>query len=161
MNINWRKRLTKTLMEMYIGERDDGTANNTFYRLGWIDGRIGDPDERITERVESLSIQLTDLWTQLLRPAFAITVNLAVLNAITGPRRTAQVGAYMVACTAVMNAPWLVPNFRKSKREEFALEGKLRKAHNTLIENTGACARAREFDGADFDVVAFRTSSLD
>ena len=149
LNIGWRKRLTKTLMDSYIGGAEEGNdANNTFYRLSWIDGRISDPDERITEQVEALSIQLTDLWTQLLRPAFAITFNLGMLASITGAKRTAQVSCYMLATSIVMNSPSLVPNFRKSKRQEFALEGKLRKAHNILIENTESVAF---FGGGDVE----------
>jgi len=77
LNLEWRRRLTEYLMNIYL-------SGNIFYDIKNRDSRIKDPDERIAEQVEQLSIAVTDLWTALLKPAFDIMFNTVMLYRALG-----------------------------------------------------------------------------
>ena len=103
LNLEWRRRLTEYLMDLYF-------KKNTFYDVKNQDDRISDPEERITEQVEALSVSLTDLWTSLLRPAFDISFNLIVLYRTVGSAGVFGVGTYMTLSALALR--YVIPNFR-------------------------------------------------
>jgi len=131
LNLEWRRRLTKYLMDLYFNA-------NTFYDVKNHDSRISDPDERITEQVEQLSIALTDLWTALLKPAFDIGFNTLMLYRTLGVSGVTYTSGYMVAGFMAMR--YLIPNFRQLQKNEYALEGRFRFIHNRIIEHTESIA---------------------
>jgi ABC-type uncharacterized transport system fused permease/ATPase subunit len=89
LNLEWRRRLTEYLMDIYF-------SGNIFYDIKNRDSRIKDPDERISEQVEQLSIALTDLWTALLKPAFDILFNTVMLYRALGASGVGLTTGYMV-----------------------------------------------------------------
>ncbi|KAH9249815.1 hypothetical protein BASA81_012410 [Batrachochytrium salamandrivorans] len=109
-----------------------------FYDVKNLDNRIADPDERITEQVEELSIALTDLWTALLKPAFDIAFNTVMLYRALGVQGVALTSGYMVIGTLLMR--FVIPNFRALKRQEFDLEGRFRFVHTRLSVHTESVA---------------------
>jgi len=131
LNLEWRKRLTTYLMDLYF-------KGNTFYDIKNHDERITDPDERIGEQVEALSIALTELWTSLLKPAFDISFNSVMLYRTLGTSGVTYTTGYMLGGLFVMR--YVVPNFRKLRREEMNLEGRFRFVHNRLAEHTESIA---------------------
>ncbi|GBG25510.1 ABC transporter ATP-binding protein [Hondaea fermentalgiana] len=131
LNMAWRSRLTKALMDLYF-------KSNVFYDVQNHDTRIDDPDERIAEQVETLSISLTELWTSLLKPAFDITFNSIMLYRVVGAGGMTYVIGYMGGAAAVMR--FIVPNFRAIQRKEFELEGRFRAVHNRLTVHTESVA---------------------
>jgi len=131
LNLEWRKRLTKYLMDLYF-------TGNTFYNIKNQDNRISDPEERITEQVEQLSISLTDLWTNLLKPAFDISFNSVMLYRTLGASGILYTSGYMLGGLVAMR--FLVPNFRAIRKTEMDLEGKFRFVHTRLIDHTESIA---------------------
>lgn len=131
LNLEWRKRLTSYLMDKWF-------HLNTFYDVKNHDDRIADPDERLTEQVETLSISLTELWTSLLKPAFDIAFNSVMLYRTLGSRGVTYTTGYMVGGLLVMR--FVVPNFRKIRREEMDLESRFRFVHTRLVEHTESIA---------------------
>eukprot|EP00512_Aurantiochytrium_limacinum_P013995 CAMPEP_0171572062 /NCGR_PEP_ID=MMETSP0961-20121227/3878_1 /TAXON_ID=87120 /ORGANISM="Aurantiochytrium limacinum, Strain ATCCMYA-1381" /LENGTH=1321 /DNA_ID=CAMNT_0012126795 /DNA_START=328 /DNA_END=4290 /DNA_ORIENTATION=+ len=131
LNVAWRARLTKALMDLYF-------QGNVFYDVQNHDTRIDDPDERISEQVEALSISLTELWTSLLKPAFDISFNTYMLYRVVGAGGMTYVVGYMGGAAAVMR--FIVPNFRAIQRKEFQLEGRFRSVHNRLSIHTESVA---------------------
>lgn len=131
LNLAWRNRLTQYLMSLYF-------SGPIFYDVKNLDSRIADPDERITEQVEELSIALTDLWTALLKPAFDIAFNTVMLYRALGVQGVALTSGYMVVGTLLMR--FVIPNFRALKRQEFDLEGRFRFVHTRLSVHTESVA---------------------
>ena len=131
LNLEWRRRLTEYLMDLYF-------KKNTFYDIKNHDSRIADPEERITEQVEALSISLTELWTSLLKPAFDITFNTIMLYRTLGLSGVTYTSGYMIGGMLAMR--YLVPNFRAIQKKQFELEGRFRFVHNRLIDHTESIA---------------------
>jgi len=131
LNLAWRKRLTKYLMDKYF-------HHNTFYDVKNQDDRITDPEERLTEQVEQLSVSLTELWSDLLRPAFDITFNFIMLSRVMGSKAIGGMAGYM--CVAAGLLQFIVPNFRQQVRKQFKLEGRFRFVHTRLVNHTESVA---------------------
>eukprot|EP00756_Hemistasia_phaeocysticola_P011991 Hpha_TRINITY_DN15165_c3_g17::TRINITY_DN15165_c3_g17_i1::g.126646::m.126646 len=131
LNLEWRRRLTEYLMNLYF-------TGTTFYDVKNQDERIPDPEERLTEQVETLSIALTDLWTSALKPAFDIAFNCVMLYKAVGPKAVIGVSSYMLGGSLLMR--FLVPNFRANTRKQFRLEGRFRFVHTRLVEHTESIA---------------------
>jgi ATP-binding cassette subfamily D (ALD) long-chain fatty acid import protein len=131
LNLAWRKRLTKYLMDKYFN-------HNTFYDVKNQDDRITDPEERLTEQVEQLSVSLTELWSDLLRPAFDISFNLIMLYRVMGSKAIGGMAGYM--CVAAGLLQFIVPNFRQQVRKQFKLEGRFRFVHTRLVNHTESVA---------------------
>ena len=111
---------------------------NTFYEVKNRDSRLPDPEERLTEQVEQLSISLTNLWTALLRPAFDIGFNAVVIYRTVGGRALSSLVGYMSAATLILQ--YVVPNFRGNVRKQYKLEGRFRFVHTRLVNHTESIA---------------------
>ena len=131
LNLAWRKRLTSYLLSKYF-------SYNTFYDVKNQDDRISDPEERFTEQVEQLSVSLTDLWTNLLKPGFDITFNLVMLYRTLGNTAVGGMAAYMLSAAALLR--FIVPNFRQNVRKQYKLEGRFRFVHTRLSVHTESVA---------------------
>jgi ABC-type uncharacterized transport system fused permease/ATPase subunit len=131
LNLTWRKRLTKYMMDLYFN-------HNTFYDVKNQDSRINDPEERFTEQVEQLSVSLTELWTSLLRPAFDISYNLILLYRVMGTTAISGMAGYMFVAAGLLR--FIVPNFRQNVRKQFKLEGRFRFVHTRLVTHTESVA---------------------
>jgi len=131
LNLEWRNRLTKYLADIYF-------SGSIFYDIKNRDDRIKDPDERIAEQVEELSISLTDLWTALLKPAFDIAFNTLMLYRALGVQGVGLTSGYMFVGTMLMR--FVIPNFRKLRRAEYDLEGRFRFVHTRLTTHTESVA---------------------
>jgi len=131
LNLEWRRRLTSYVMDLYF-------KVNTFYDVKNQDGRISDPEERLTEQIEQLSISLTDLWTALLRPTFDIAYNSVMLYRTLGFAGVSYTTGYMVVAAYLMK--FVVPNFKELQKAAFKLEGRFRFVHTRLKEHTESVA---------------------
>ncbi len=131
LNLEWRRRLTKYLMDLYF-------TRNTFYDIKNHDNRIPDPEERLSDQIEELTNSLTELWTSLLKPAFDIGFNSIMLYRTLGAAGVAYTSGYMLVGLAFMR--FLIPNFRQLRRVEFDLEGRFRFVHNRLVNHTESIA---------------------
>jgi len=131
LNLGLRKRLTAYLMDLYF-------KGNSFYDVSNQDGRIKDVEERLTEQVETMCVNLTELWTSLLRPAFDIIFNSFVLARVVGTRGVLSVWGYMAAAGFVMR--FAVPNFQANVRETYAREGRFNMVHHRLVNHTESIA---------------------
>ena len=131
LNLAWRKRLTSYLLSKYF-------QYNTFYNVKNQDDRISDPEERLTEQVEQLSVSLTDLWTNLLKPGFDITFNLVMLYRTLGHTAVGGMATYMLSAAALLRV--IVPNFRQNVRKQYKLEGRFRFVHTRLSVHTESVA---------------------
>ena len=131
LNLGLRKRLTAYLMDLYF-------KGNSFYDVSNQDGRIKDVEERLTEQVESMCVNLTELWTSLLRPAFDILFNSVVIVRVVGTKGLFSVWGYMAAAGFVMR--FAVPNFQANVRETYAREGRFNMVHHRLVNHTESIA---------------------
>jgi ABC-type uncharacterized transport system fused permease/ATPase subunit len=131
LNLEWRRRLTSYMMDLYF-------KVNTFYDVKNQDGRISDPEERLTEQIEQLSISLTDLWTALLRPTFDIAYNSVMLYRTLGFAGVSYTTGYMIVAAYLLK--FVVPNFKDLQKAAFKLEGKFRFVHTRLKEHTESVA---------------------
>jgi len=131
LNLEWRKRLTSYMMDLYF-------KGNTFYDIKNHDARIADPEDRLTEQIETLSVSLTDLWTNLFKPAFDIGYNSVMLYRTLGAAGVTYSSGYMLLGLLIMRL--VVPNFRALTRKQFDLESRFRAVHNRLIDHTESVA---------------------
>jgi len=131
LNLSWRKRLTSYLMDLYF-------SGNTFYDIKNHDSRIADPEDRMTEQVETLTVSLTDLWTNLFKPAFYICYNTVMLYQTLGMSGVSYTSGYMLVAFGLMR--FIVPNFRALTRKQFDLESRFRAVHNRLVDHTESIA---------------------
>jgi ABC-type uncharacterized transport system fused permease/ATPase subunit len=131
LNLEWRKRLTSYMMDLYF-------KGNTFYDIKNHDARIADPEDRLTEQIETLSVSLTDLWTNLFKPAFDIAYNSVMLYRTLGVAGVSYSTGYMLLGLMIMRL--VVPNFRALTRKQFDLESRFRAVHNRLIDHTESVA---------------------
>ncbi len=127
LNLTWRKRLTKYMMDMYF-------THNCFYDVKNQDSRITDPEERFTEQVEQLSVSLTELWTSMVKPFFDISYNLMLLYRIMGKGAVTSMSTYMFVAAGLLR--FIVPNFRTNIRKQYKLEGRFRFVHTRLVTHT-------------------------
>ena len=131
LNLEWRRRLTKYLMDLYF-------TRNTFYAIKNQDSRIPDPQERLTEQVEELTRSLTELWTQALAPVIDITYNVVVLYRTLGGVAVMNVSGWMVGGGVLLR--YFIPNFRENITKMYKLEGQFRFVHNRLVTHTESVA---------------------
>eukprot|EP00942_MAST-04A_sp_MAST-4A-sp1_P002841 g2841.t1 len=131
LNLEWRRRLTKYMMDLYF-------TRNTFYDVKNQDSRITDPEERLTEQIEELSRCFTQLWTEALAPFIDIFYNAFVLYRAVGFRAVSSVGAWMIGGGLLLR--YVIPNFRENVRKMYKLEGRFRFVHNRLVTHTESVA---------------------
>jgi len=131
LNLEWRRRLTKYMMDLYF-------TRNTFYDVKNQDSRIADPEERLTEQIEELSRCFTQLWTEALAPVIDIFYNAYVLYRAIGFRAVGSVGAWMIGGGLLLR--FVIPNFRENVRIMYKLEGRFRFVHNRLVTHTESVA---------------------
>eukprot|EP00944_MAST-04C_sp_MAST-4C-sp1_P007501 g7501.t1 len=131
LNIEWRRRLTQYMMDLYF-------TRNTFYDVKNQDSRIPDPEERLTEQIEELSRCFTQLWTEALAPFIDIVYNAVVLYRAVGLTAVSSVGGWMIGGGLLLR--YVIPNFRENVREMYKLEGRFRFVHNRLVTHTESVA---------------------
>ena len=131
LNLEWRRRLTKYMMDLYF-------TKNTFYAIKNQDSRISDPQEQLTEQVEELTRSLTELWTQALAPVIDIVYNIIVLYRTIGATGVGNVSGWMIGGGVLLR--FFIPNFRENIRKMYKLEGQFRFVHNRLVTHTESVA---------------------
>ncbi len=89
-------------------------------------------------KVETLTVSLTDLWTNLFKPAFDICYNTVMLYRTLGTSGVSYTSGYMLVAFGLMR--FIVPNFRALTRKQFDLESRFRAVHNRLIDHTESIA---------------------
>ena len=97
---------------------------------------IGSP--RHSLQVETLTVSLTDLWTNLFKPAFDICYNTVMLYQTLGMSGVSYTSGYMLVAFGLMR--FIVPNFRALTRKQFDLESRFRAVHNRLVDHTESIA---------------------
>jgi ATP-binding cassette subfamily D (ALD) long-chain fatty acid import protein len=88
--------------------------------------------------VETLTVSLTDLWTNLFKPAFDICYNTVMLYQTLGMSGVSYTSGYMLVAFGLMR--FIVPNFRALTRKQFDLESRFRAVHNRLVDHTESIA---------------------
>ena len=97
----------------------------------------GHPHRRLLQ-VETLTVSLTDLWTNLFKPAFDICYNTVMLYQTLGMSGVSYTSGYMLVAFGLMR--FIVPNFRALTRKQFDLESRFRAVHNRLVDHTESIA---------------------
>lgn len=65
LGIAFRTRLVNHVYDLYMD-------NTTYYKVGNLDSRIDDPDQRMTQDLEQFCTMVAQLYSQLSKPTFDV-----------------------------------------------------------------------------------------
>ncbi|KAG5245171.1 ABC transporter family member [Salix suchowensis] len=121
--LGWRIRLTQHLLKNYL-------RNNTFYKVFHMSSKKIDADQRITNDLEKLTMDLSGLVTGMVKPLVDILWFTWRMKLLTGRRGVAILYTYMLLGLGFLRA--VTPDFGDLASEEQQLEGTFRFMHERL-----------------------------
>ena len=143
-----RKSITNNFIRRFM-------ADSNFYRMVQIDGRISDPQQRLTADVEKFATDACEITTGLIQPVVEIIWWTRGIRALVGDSATAGVLAYLgVGSVIIRNA---MPNFKRLVTQEQELDGKFRFVHSRVCSHSESIA----FSGGDERERALADASSD
>lgn len=134
LSITFRTRMVTYAYKMYM-------TNETYYRVGNLDGRLANADQCLTEDVSNFCANLAHLHSQLSKPILdIILMSMELLRMNAAHERGSAFSSGLISIFAI----WLTakvlkvfqPPFGKLVAEEAKLAGELRFVHSRLITNS-------------------------
>jgi ABC-type uncharacterized transport system fused permease/ATPase subunit len=131
LQIGLMEGITRKLTRKYI-------AKAGYYSLKTIDGRIKDPETRITDDVDAAVTLLTSLLTEVIQPIIKIVSLGARLYVSAGASFASFLYGYLVVAAVV--ARWVMPNYRAMISRRNAVVGKYKFSHASVRTHCEAIA---------------------
>lgn len=118
---------------------DNYFSNQTYYRVGNLDGRLANADECLTEDIRMFCSSVAHLYSHLTKPCLDIFVICWTLDGMARKRGTSwkvpvTIAAVVIYLTAEILRK-LSPRFGKIVAEESQRRGQLRFLHSRVITN--------------------------
>ncbi|KAI5066208.1 hypothetical protein GOP47_0018832 [Adiantum capillus-veneris] len=117
LGLGWRKRTTDHLLDLYL-------TNNAFYKVFHVSETKVDADQRITQDVERLGIELSGLVTGMVKPLVDIIWFMWRMKMLTGTRGILILNVYMFLGLGFLRL--ITPDFGALAAQEQLLEGSFR-----------------------------------
>lgn len=129
----YRTRLTKEVMDQYLGtQADEGPEGKVYYKLSNLDDRIKNPDQMITHDIHRFSNHLSAMYSNLLKPVLDVIIYNYQLSQNVGAE--GMIGlTVMVQLTAAL-LRYMTPPFGAYTALSAQLSGSLRHSHSRLSE---------------------------
>ncbi|XP_039195706.1 ATP-binding cassette sub-family D member 3 isoform X2 [Crotalus tigris] len=127
LKLCFRVRLTKYLYEQYL-------QSYTFYKMGNLDNRIGNPDQLLTQDVEKFCNSVVDLYSNLSKPFLDIVLYIFKLTSAIGAQGPASMMAYLIFSGFFLTR--LRRPIGKMTITEQKYEGEYRYVNSRLITNS-------------------------
>ncbi|CAH3172869.1 unnamed protein product [Porites evermanni] len=132
LSLAFRTELANHAYEKYF-------SNQTYYRVGNLDGRIANADECLTEDIRMFCSSVAHLYSHLTKPCLDVFVICWTLDGLARKRGTSwkipvSIAAVVVYLTAEILRK-LSPKFGKIVAEESQRRGHLRFLHSRVITN--------------------------
>ncbi|ETE63638.1 ATP-binding cassette sub-family D member 3 [Ophiophagus hannah] len=127
LKLCFRVRLTKYLYEQYL-------QSYTFYKMGNLDNRIGNPDQLLTQDVEKFCNSVVDLYSNLSKPFLDIVLYIFKLTSAIGAQGPASMMAYLLFSGFFLTH--LRRPIGKMTVTEQKYEGEYRYVNSRLITNS-------------------------
>lgn len=132
MALALRTRLVNHAYKMYF-------ENQTYYKVGNLDGRLTNVDQNLTEDITMFTQSLAHLYSQLTKPLLDIVMVSIALIKIARSRGASSKIPTLVAFVAVASTAQIIrtvsPKFGKLVSEEANRRGYLRYVHSRIIAN--------------------------
>uniref|UniRef100_A0A674ESX3 ATP-binding cassette sub-family D member 3 n=1 Tax=Salmo trutta TaxID=8032 RepID=A0A674ESX3_SALTR len=122
-----RVRLTKHLYDEYL-------QGYTYYKIGNLDNRIGNPDQLLTQDVERFCNSVVDLYSNISKPLLDIGLYIFKLTSAIGPQGPACMIGYLVFSGLILTR--LRRPIGKMTVMEQRYEGEYRFVNSRLITNS-------------------------
>eukprot|EP00943_MAST-04B_sp_MAST-4B-sp1_P009537 g9537.t1 len=147
---NMRTTLTKYCLDLYFSQ-------NSFYSLKQIDGRILDPEQRISDDVAELSKTVAELSVNVVKPVLYVASYGTVLQSLVGFDGLKYVIGYVGIGVGIIRL--LMPNYKEYAERETNLNGKFRYVHSRIRTHSESIAF---FGGGEYEknVVRKRSKQL-
>ena len=142
-----RTTLTKYCLDLYFSQ-------NTFYSLKQIDGRILDPEQRISDDVAELSKTVAELSVNVVKPILYVVSYGTVLQSLIGFDGLKYVAGYVAVGLGIIRL--LMPDYKEYAERETNLEGKFRYVHSRIRTHSESIAF---FGGGEYEKQVVRKRS--
>ena len=132
LSLAFRSELVNHAYEKYL-------SNQTYYRVGNLDGRMANADECLTEDIRMFCSSVAHLYSHLTKPCLDVFVICWTLDGMARKRGTSwkipvAIAAVVIYLTAEILRK-LSPKFGKIVAEESQRRGQLRFLHSRVITN--------------------------
>jgi len=132
LSLAFRTELVNHAYEKYF-------SNQTYYRVGNLDGRLANADECLTEDIRMFCSSVAHLYSHLTKPCLDVFVICWTLDGMARKRGTSwkvpvSIAAVVIYFTAMILKK-LSPRFGKIVAEESQKRGQLRFLHSRVITN--------------------------
>eukprot|EP01064_Diplonema_japonicum_P038951 TRINITY_DN9638_c0_g1_i1.p1 TRINITY_DN9638_c0_g1~~TRINITY_DN9638_c0_g1_i1.p1 ORF type:complete len:1224 (+),score=388.39 TRINITY_DN9638_c0_g1_i1:499-4170(+) len=144
ISIQWQDALAKHVQKLFM-------SNNAYYRIKNIDGRVADPEQRMTQEVQDLSNHLSAVLSKSIQPLANVLWISYRMRQIMSTEQLAPMYMYMMGVSAIVK--YFMPDHDTLVRLEQKLEGQFAFVHNRLRNHSESIAffggGAREAEIAD------------
>ena len=133
-------------------------ANNNFYKISQIDGRITDSAQRIADDVRDFSSTASGIIAEFLKPVVELGLFAIKLRTLVGSFATSVLLGYLVGGAYIIRS--VLPNFKKFVAQEAEADGKYMavharvKTHCESIAFFGGDSREKAIVTKEFDSVS-------
>jgi len=133
-------------------------ANNNFYKISQLDGRITDSAQRIADDVRDFSSTASGIIAEFLKPVVELGLFAMKLRTLVGSFATSVLLGYLVTGAYIIRS--VLPNFKKFVAEEAEADGKYMavharvKTHCESIAFFGGDSREKAIVTKEFDSVS-------
>lgn len=129
---SYRSRLTEYSFDLYF-------KNSSYYRVCNLDGRIDNPEHRLTDDIDTLSSSIARLYSQITKPCFDLLLIGLALAKSTRSMGAAIVPGPLLATVVIGITAYVLrvvsPKFGALVAEEADRRGYLRHVHSRLVAN--------------------------
>lgn len=128
----YRTRLTRHVMEEYLGEEGQGSDGKVYYKLSNLDDRVKQPDQMITKDIQRFSSHLAAIYSNMAKPVLDVILYNYQLSQNVGAEGLLGLTIFVQASAALLR--YLTPHFGAYTAMSAQLSGQLRHAHSRVAD---------------------------
>ncbi|KAF9023400.1 hypothetical protein BDZ89DRAFT_1018190 [Hymenopellis radicata] len=132
LSIAYRTRLTKVVLQQYLGEEDEGPQGKVYYKISNLDDRIKNPDQMITHDINKFSIHLASIYSNLAKPVLDVILYNYQLSQNVGAEGLLVLTVLVQTTAALLR--YLTPPLGTYTALSAQFAGQLRHTHSRLAE---------------------------
>ncbi|KAF9056467.1 ABC transporter transmembrane region 2-domain-containing protein [Panaeolus papilionaceus] len=130
--IAYRTRLTRAVMDQYLGDESGSADGKIYYKLANLDDRIKNADQMITHDIQRFSTHLAAIYSNLAKPVLDVILYNYQLSQNVGAEGV-FILTFLVQGSALL-LRYMTPPFGMYTALSAQMAGTLRHAHSRLVE---------------------------